>query len=150
MVIEGEARDKLYSIIADAVDVIRLYKDAVRLVEAYKSENEELLYDVDRLGGEARALQAQIAALEHTVSELQERNDRLRLKLDVANRSDGKWRKAFEIACQTIRGAVGIPDLMNYLKARLCHAGVDVEIPGREHRVCRRGAVRRDRSSAKK
>ena len=78
MVIQGEAKEKVYSIIADSIDVLRLYQAAVRQVEA---QSDEIAMLKDRCDVLERSF-GDTAALEHTVAELQERNDRLRRELE--------------------------------------------------------------------
>ena len=92
MRIDGEAKDKLYSIMADAIDLDRLYESAIMLLKAEKDQSAELMDEADELRSENARLQERCdvlersfgdtVALEHTVTELQERNDALRLRAD--------------------------------------------------------------------
>ena len=94
-VTQGEAKEKVYSIIADSIDVLRFYESAIKLLKAEKDQSAELMDEADALRDENARLKdrcdvlersfGDTAALEHTVTELQERNDGLRLRLGARN-----------------------------------------------------------------
>ena len=92
--IKGEVKEKLYGIIADSIDVMRLYESALQMWKATKDELAALIEENDRLrdGNEvhqeaAEKAYGQVAALEHTVSELEQRNDcLLRMEKDETAR----------------------------------------------------------------
>lgn len=125
-VIHGEVKEKVYSVIADSIDVLRLYQSAARQVEA---QSVEIAILEDRCDVLERSF-GDTAALEHTISELQERNDALRLKLDV-QQARNEYRDAFAYTVSYIRNAASQGNFCSIagLKQWLGAAHVDVEVP---------------------
>ena len=130
MRIDGEAKDKLYSIMADAIDLGRLYESAIMLLKAEKDQSAELMDEADELRNENARLQERCdvlersfgdtAALEHTVNELQERNDQLRMRVDVINsKPGGNWKAMYDIARQTLGDVESDTNWLFVLDSRL-------------------------------
>jgi hypothetical protein len=127
MVIEGEVKEKVYSVIADSIDVLRLYQSTIELWKATKDENYRLVDENDRLKDKVALLERFRSKHHDHMVKLEAKNTQL-LRQGI---KDTEYRDAFEIACRQMK-EFGMPGWVNSLKARLCHADVDVKIPDEE------------------
>jgi len=121
MVIEGELKDRIFQIVADAIDIGRLYENAVKMVEALRDMNDDLTMSNREVIDENDNLKERCKIL------VSERND---LRHCVAQ--NASYRKAFEMARDQLANVGSNVDWVATLDMKLRHKGIDVEIPGEE------------------